>query len=81
MISFILLMAGLYSKVWSTISTSPLFFAIPTSSLASSEVLVIGFSMRTCFPLSSASLASEKCVSTGVAMTTARISGSPRISL
>ncbi len=62
---------GLKTKVWPTMSVSPVRWASRTSSSASAVELVIGFSTKTCLPASSAALASAKCVEMGVATTTA----------
>ena len=43
-------------------------------------VEVMGFSRSTCFPFSKAFFANEKCVNTGVAITTASISFDNKIS-
>ena len=51
------------------------------SSSACADVDVNGFSTKTCFPFSSAALASSKCVQTGVTMATASIVGDCRISV
>lgn len=51
-----------YWLLWKTVSTFLCFSARATSSSASLEDVVNGFSTTTCFPFSNASLQNEKCV-------------------
>ncbi len=63
--------AGLYTKVWPTMSVRPAFSAARTMASASVLVAASGFSTKTCLPAASACSASLRCVFTGVAIATA----------
>jgi hypothetical protein len=72
----ILVTAGLYSKVWPTISTREARSAWRARAAASAVDRASGFSTSTCLPASRACLANAAWVAAGVATTTASIAGS-----
>lgn len=63
-----------WQLLWKTVKIFPCFSASATSSSASLEDVVNGFSTTTCFPFSSASLQYEKCVALLVVIITRDIS-------
>src|SRR5439155_878508 len=77
-ISFTATTAGLYTKVWPTMSVRPAFSDARRIASASATFGASGFSTKTCLPAAKASSASVRCVPTGVAMHTASIARSAK---